>query len=334
MTPFDAPLHGGPDGRGAVPHDFSTNGNACGPCPPALRAVQAADAGRYPDPGYGALRERLAQLHGVDAERIRVAASASEFIGRLTAAVWQGGGRRIRLPVHGYGDYLRAAQAWGCEVTKGDTESPADLLWCCDPGSPLGQPEPDLGRTLARLAPGRTCVLDLAYEPLRLEGALALDAAVRDRVWQLWTPNKALGLTGVRAAYAIAPQGEEALAARLHRLAPSWPLGAHGVALLEAWCDEPARRWLRASLATLRDWKRSQWTLCESLGWTCSPSVANFFCASPDLPHTAEREAILRAAGIRLRDTASFGLPGRLRLAVRPPASQAALAQAWSAARR
>jgi histidinol-phosphate aminotransferase len=333
MTAFDAPTHGGPDGRGPVAHDFSTNGNACGPCPPALHAVRAADESRYPDPAYGALRERLAHLHDVAAGRIVIAASASEFIGRLTAAVWQGGGRRIRLPWHGYGDYARAAKAWGFEVMAGEV-GPADLVWCSDPGSPLGQPEPHLARTVAQLVPGSNCVLDLAYEPLRLEGTLALDRAARDRTWQLWTPNKALGLTGVRAAYAIAPQDDEDLSARVHRLAPSWPLGAHGVALLEAWCDEPAHEWLSASLATLRDWKLRQQAMCESLGWTCSPSVANFFCARPDLPHTAEREAALHAAGIRLRDTASFGLPGQLRLAVLPPASQSALERAWTAARR
>jgi len=44
------------------------------------------------------------------------------------------------------------------------------------------------------LSPHQTCVLDLAYEPLRLEGNAPLDAAQEARVWQLWSPNKALGL--------------------------------------------------------------------------------------------------------------------------------------------
>jgi histidinol-phosphate aminotransferase len=46
-------------------------------------------------------------------------------------------------------------------------------------------------------------VLDCAYRPLWLED----EPPERnlDAVWQLWTPNKALGMTGVRAAYAIAP---------------------------------------------------------------------------------------------------------------------------------
>lgn len=324
-------MHGGPDDQGAALHDFSTNGNASGPCPAALQALQAADAGRYPDPHYQGLRERLASFHGVDARRIVIAASASEFIGRVTAAVSQGGGGRVRLPPHGYGDYLRAARAWHFQPVAADDA--ADLVWCCDLGSPLGQPQVRLAQSVDALSAGSTCVLDLAYQPLRLEGALALSAEQRNRVWQLWTPNKALGLTGVRAAYAIAPLAAQDMTARLARLAPSWPLGAHGVALLEAWAGEAVQQWLAGSLDTLRAWKAEQLALCESLGWRCQPSVANFFCAEPDVAHTPARIAALRQAGIKLRDTASFGLPGWLRLGVLPPDSQQALRRAWRAAR-
>ena len=77
--------HRGPDAQGVPLHDFSTNANACGPCPPVLEALRAADPTRYPDPRYMALREQLAAFHGVDRERIVVAASASEFIARITA---------------------------------------------------------------------------------------------------------------------------------------------------------------------------------------------------------------------------------------------------------
>lgn len=113
MNPDEEALHGGPDARGAVPHDFSTNANACGACPMALQALAQADPSRYPDPRYTALREALGRFHGVAAERIVIAASASEFIARITAAVAQQGGRGVWLPRHGYGDYLRAASAWG-----------------------------------------------------------------------------------------------------------------------------------------------------------------------------------------------------------------------------
>lgn len=315
--------HGGPDAAGIPRHDFSSNSNVCGPCPTAWAAVQQADATHYPDPRYGQLRQQLAQFHGVAPERIVLAASASEFIFRISAAVARQGDRSVGLPAHAYGDYAAAAQAWGLQPTSG---AAADLVWCCDPSSPLGAPHEGLGATIDSLAASASCVLDLAYEPLRLEGAIDLTPAQRDRVWQLWTPNKALGLTGVRAAYAVAPLQAQAMVEGLEALAPSWPVGAHGVALLQNWVTPEAQAWLAASRATLRDWKAQQIALCEAdLGWSCRPGVANFFCAQLPTSDAAALCAQLRAQGIKLRDAASFGLPGHVRLAVLPPAAQAAL---------
>ena len=151
-------------------------------------------------------------------------------------------------------------------------------------------------------------------------------------VWQLWTPNKALGLTGVRAAYAIAPVGADEAVSQLDQLSASWPVGAHGVALLQAWTTPDVQAWLADSLDTLRDWKARQIALCESLGWTCLPSDANFFCARPALPEGLSLQqalARLRSHGIKLRDTASFGLPGHVRVSVQPPLAQDALHNAW-----
>ena len=328
--------HGGPDAQGVPLHDFSTNSNACGPCPAALMAVRQSDATRYPDPAYGALRQRLGAFHGVQARRIVFAASASEFIFRITAAVARRGGRAVHLPNHGYGDYAKAALAWGLQTLRGDAAAgDAQLVWCCDPSSPLGQAQPGLGEWVDALAPNTACVLDLAYEPLRLQGRLALRDGRRDRVWQLWTPNKALGLTGIRAAYAITPVGPggSALQEQVERLAPSWPLGAHGVALLDAWATDGVQRWLAQSRETLRRWKGTQQALlCDVLGWTCLPSDATFLCARPALPSGVTLQqalAGLRAHGIKLRDCTSFGLTGHVRISVQAPDAQHSLHDAW-----
>jgi histidinol-phosphate aminotransferase len=141
----------------------------------------------------------------------------------------------------------------------------------------------------------------------------------------MWTPNKALGLTGVRAAYAIAPLGAEEPVAALDRLCPSWPVGAHGVAMLQTWVQPDAQAWLASSLQTLSGWKTRQIDLLQALGWHCLPSDANFFCARPAPGCNLSQ---LRAAGIKLRDTTSFGLPGHVRLGVLPPDAQDALRMA------
>lgn len=324
-------LHGGPDEFGVPEHDFSTNSNACGPCPAALEAVSDADASRYPDPGYRELRESLARFHQVLPQRILLAASASEFIFRISSLMARSCGAtrpaRVWLPPHHYGDYAQAALAWGLARSAGPEN--ADLLWACEPSSPLGQPHVGLREQVDALRDDQQLVLDRAYSPLRLQGQSSLAATDLDRVWQLWTPNKALGLTGVRAAYVIAPLQGGDMALRLQQIAPSWPVGAHGVAMLQSWSKAVVQDWLQASLATLLAWKQRQLDLCQSLGWEVMTSEANYFIARPASQDLVHDLGLLRAQGIKLRDAASFGLPGCVRLGVLAPGAQHALELAW-----
>ncbi|CAM8661700.1 HisC Histidinol-phosphate/aromatic aminotransferase and cobyric acid decarboxylase [Comamonadaceae bacterium] len=313
-------IHGGPDAAGAAVYDFSTNSNACGPCPIALAAVQTADPTRYPDPQFTTLKAALAAHHAVEPWRVTLAGSASEFIFRISAWVRHGGGSRVHLPKHAYGDYAHAAQAWG--LTQVVDPDAADLVWACDPASPTGQNHSGWPKVLERC----TVVLDGAYAPLRLSGEPALTAEQRDAVWQLFSPNKALGLTGVRAAYAIAPAHAQGAAAALEAMAPSWVLGAHGVAMLYSWAQADTQAWVAQSLDALRIWKHHQISALENAAWTLMPSDANFFCGRPpegcDLPTLLAK---LRSHGIKLRDTTSFGLPGWVRLGVLSPEAVDAL---------
>jgi histidinol-phosphate aminotransferase len=281
-----------------------------------------------------------------------LAGSASECIFRLTAWVRQRGAQTVGLPLHAYGDYAHAAQAWGLQrVVDADT---ADLVWACEPSSPLGQahgawPSWLLRDTscagsessvlsdaaIAQNSDGRAhaLVLDCAYAPLRLSAAPSLSAAQCDQVWQMFSPNKSLGLTGVRAAYAIAPLGAQAAVAQLDALAPSWVLGAHGVALLTAWVSPAVQAWLRESLYTLADWKQQQVQVLQTLGWTVRVSDTPFFVARPpEAVDAAFLYATLRGKGIKLRDATSFALPGWFRLGVLAPVGQQALVLACAAA--
>lgn len=341
LQPAFAPVHGGPDNAGVPLWDFSTNSNACGPCAEAREAVQWADATRYPDPAYTALRESLGAFHGVAPGRVVLAASASEFMHRITALAALQGVVQAVLPLHSYGDYAQAAQVRGLDVVRG-TGGTAGLQWACEPSSPLGRADPAVQAwQLDGVAPDGGLpdvlrVLDCAYVPLRLdpEGAWTgtPPAHLPSGCWQLWTPNKALGLTGVRAAYAIAPEGSEELARALVALAPSWPVGAHGVAMLQAWVQPAVQQWLVYSLSTLREWKSRQKALCLDLGWAVhAGSLANYFCAQPVSTSLPNDLAALRAVGVKLRDAASFGLPGSVRLGVLAPAAQDALRLAWRA---
>ena len=315
--------HGGPDALGTPRWDFSSNANACGPCPMTLEAVNQAEPGHYPDPFYTHLRYALAEHHRVETWRIIVAASASEFIQRITAWKWREGAKKIWIPRHAYGDYSRAANAWGMQQV--DRPEQAELAWLCDPMSPLGQSESN--GVVQALCSHASCtvVLDCAYEPLRLKGSSVLDSRTTSGVWQLWSPNKALGLTGIRAAYAIAPADAQSHVVELEQLAPSWPVGVHGEAMLLSWTQTQTQAWITDSRQSLAQWMIDLLHLLDRLDWQCQPSNAHFLCARPN-ENVEPTE--LRSYGVKLRDSASFGLPGWWRLSAQKPEALQALENA------
>ncbi len=322
-------VHGGTDAMNVPSFDFSSNSNACGPCPMAQHAISQADASRYPDPKYTALCGKLAAFHGVETWRIVVAASASEFIFRITAAAKLGGAKLVRVPLHSFADYTCAAQAWGMTVC---TQGHADMQWHCQPSSPLGKMDGFNSHADYNMA--SIHVFDLAYAYLNLATGFNPAVGLFDAVWQLYSPNKALGLTGVRGAYAIAPQGSQSVVHRMENLSASWPIGVHGVVMLNQWAEPDVQNWLLQCLPILQTWKMRQIQVLEALGWVCHASETNYFCATPNLPTDVSLDHALknlREHGIKLRDTQSFGLPNQVRVSVQPPDAQDVLQLAWHA---
>jgi histidinol-phosphate aminotransferase len=325
-------VHGGPDSGPPIAVDFSTNAHPMGPNPWLDEYIRAADRSRYPDPTYTGLREALGEFHGVASERVVIGASSSELIWRLTRA-WSVIGRAAVVTSHRtFGEYLRAAQAIGLPVrsaARGKTEP--HLLWCCNPDNPSGEIRDEaIARTLKRLqatrGPRGVIVTDLAYWCFRqlLTGrqTLRLDAPWSNEVVQLWSPNKIHGLTGVRGAYLILPESCPLLTrSQLESLAPSWPLGGDGVALLTGLTQREARRFLDETGPKLREWKMLQDRRLVDAGWKPQASEMHFGLWQPPVPPTAQPawHARLRQSGIKVRDARSFGRPGWVRLVTRAP---------------
>lgn len=318
-----APVHGGSDSLPEPRYDFSSNANALGPCPPVLAAIRRANVQHYPDPLYTRLRERIAAWHDVIPDRIVVGAGASELTVRLVRHF----NRTVLQLAPTFSEYARAAGIARKRVVC--ASSPESFLraqkrqralaFLCCPNNPTGDVwDPAVIATAARQGP---LVVDLAYASLCGSARAAqIEAAAAD-AWQLHSPNKALGLTGVRGAYLITPRTVR----RLAEEAPSWVIGRDAVAMLESFLESPARKWLAESVPRLWRWRAQLAEGLRQLGLTVRESPATFLLA--DVGSGARIAGRLRESGIRVRDATSFGLERWIRLSAQPaPARKALLA--------
>jgi histidinol-phosphate aminotransferase len=261
------------------------------------------------------LRQTLGDLHGVDPDQVVPGSGAAELIHRLVRL--HGGTVQHRRP--GFGEYAHAARC--AELPTFEFDDPAGAtprpgtLFVCLPDNPDGHgPTPEVLAALAKLcdALGTCLVLDLAYLPF-----LASPPALPPSAVHLYAPNKAAGLTGVRAAYAVVP--DPSLGRNLAALAPSWVVGTEGLGFLEAVGDPDARAWLDSTAPQARRLRSHLASVLRGHGFETRESEATHLVARhPEWTDSGELAARLREAGVRVRDTTSMGLPGWVRLAARP----------------
>ncbi|MCV2359602.1 aminotransferase class I/II-fold pyridoxal phosphate-dependent enzyme [Paucibacter sp. TC2R-5] len=323
--------HGGSDSGPAAAFDFSSNASPLGAPPLLLQAVLTADRSRYPDPSYAALRAHLAVAEEVGTHRVLPASGGAEAIRRLSLAARLSGLSEVWVPQPGFGDYAAAASALGLQVHRyADVQAlsqalrtPA-LVWVCEPCNPTGdslKAADWLALDAALQRSGALLAIDCAYEPLRLDGNDCLPQAMAEQAWRLVCPNKALALTGVRAAYLLAPASGR-LSPEVAGLAASWVLSSEGLSLLMHWHSDATLSHLRQAKAQLLTWRADQREMLAALGWQQRPTCTNFWLAKPG---QAGLLGPLRERGIKLRDATSFGLPGWVRLSTQMPEAQHAL---------
>jgi histidinol-phosphate aminotransferase len=318
-----APVHGGTDSLPEPRYDFSSNANALGPCPTVLAAIRRADVSRYPDPSYTRLRQRLAAWHDVTPDRIVLGAGASELTLRLVrhfnttvlqlaptfSEYGRGAGiaRRRLVSVASPKSFLAAQHRQRC------------LAFLCCPNNPTGEVWD--AQFVAAAAARGPLVVDLAYASLCGSAQAAAMEAAASRAWRLYSPNKSLGLTGVRGAYLIAPRPVP----HLGNEAPSWVIGRDAVAMLESFLEPAARAWLSVSIPKLWRWRAQLAEGLRRLRVAVRESPATFLLA--EVGNGARVAGRLRAAGIRVRDAGSFGLERWIRLSAQAaPARKALLA--------
>lgn len=267
---------------GRPPQDLLDLSASLNPFAPDLGPLVAevVDGGaltRYPDAGPATVA--LAEALGVEADRLVLTNGGAEAIA-LVAERHPGGW--VEEPEFAlYRRHLR-------------TVRPDLPRWRSNPSSPLG--------SLA--GPGEHAhVWDEAFYPLATGRWTRGD----DASWHIGSLTKVWACPGVRLGYVIAPSSQEAGA--ISERQPRWAVGGLALGLvrpllartdLAAWAHQIARA--RGELVGV----------LVDHGFEPRPSAANWVL----VPGLASGRAALAAAGVLVRDCASFGLVGVARVAV------------------
>ncbi|MEO8181920.1 MAG: histidinol-phosphate transaminase [Deltaproteobacteria bacterium] len=326
--------------------DFSSSTNPYGPDPAVVRALQDARIDRYPDPTALVAREALAERCGVAPNQIVLGNGAAELLWSLARCLL-GAGAPALIAEPTFSEFRRAARCAGAHVhewrsgpeagfafdlaalsarlsARGLEQRP-QAVYLCSPNTPTGTvlPAHEIA-AWATLHPASTVVLDQSFLSLS-ERWHDAEVALPDNVVVVRSLTKDHGIPGVRLGYLIATAE---LCRAVEAARPAWSTSALAQAAALACCR--SREFVQESRERLLDDRRRLAEELASLGIESVPSVVNFLLAR--VPQVAAlRTRLLSRHQILVRDCASFGLPGFMRLGARPAPDRARLLTALRA---
>jgi len=322
----------GSDGRPLI--KLSANENPLGTSPLALAARGlAGDPALYPDPASTALREGIAALHGLQAERIVMGTGSDELL-NLAAQAFAGPGDEVLYVRYGFSVYDIAARRCGAtpvvapdldygtdvDALLGHVSAATRVVFLANPNNPTGSflPRAELARLHAGLRPDILLVVDHAYgeylAPEQDDGALALAHSAAN-VLVTFTFSKIYGLAGERVGWAT---GAPALIDMLNRIRGPFNVSLSGQATALAALKDQA--FVAASRAHNRAERARFVAALEALGnagLRPLPSEANFVLIEFNGALTAEAAYLgLMEHGYITRWLPGQGLPQCLRITI------------------
>jgi histidinol-phosphate/aromatic aminotransferase/cobyric acid decarboxylase-like protein len=308
--------------------------NPYGPAHSVAAAARSAELARYPDPGAAEVRAALAARWGWDAAGVLFAHGATEILWDLARYLARRGERALVVEpafselgaaLHASGAGAIGWRAAGPDapfdpVAVGEALVRSDTRACylATPTSPLGLavPHDDVER-LARAHPRALIILDESFLALSDDHAGAY-RALPPNVARLRSLTKEHAIPGLRVGYLLA---EPRLVAELEAARPAWSTSAPAqAAALAAIAEERFVEESRQRLAQDREALRDG---LARLGLAPWPSIAPYLAFQ--LRDAVALRCRLLARRVLVRDCASFGLPGVIRVAARPASDRAVL---------
>lgn len=311
----------------------ASNENELGPSPRALEAM-AATAGemhRYPDGGCFYLKQKLAELLGLQPGNLLFGNGSNElieFLGhvylnpesslvmsecafvvyRLVAALFQAGVTAV--PMKHFTHDLDAM----LEAVTPQTR----LLIVCNPNNPTGtfNPPREIDRLIERLPDSVLAVFDEAYYEVMPEAdrpdVLRHIREGRKNVLVLRTFSKAYGLAGLRLGYAVAHEETIAL---LNHVRQPFNVNAMALAAGLAALDDPSH--LDATRAMVAEGLDFLAVECAAMDLETVPSAANFILVKTGDGRRVFEE--LQSRKVIARPMNGYGLPEWVRITVGTP---------------
>ncbi|MFQ5623570.1 MAG: histidinol-phosphate transaminase [Paracoccaceae bacterium] len=309
---------------------LSSNENPLGPSPKAVEEYHAAagDLARYPDGSHADLRAAIAEVNGLDADRVICGAGSDEIISFL-CNTYAGAGDEVIHTEHGFGMYRISALAAGAtpvEVPEKERTTDVDgllaactertrLVFIANPNNPTGTMigEAEVARLAGGLPARALLVLDGAYAEYvaDFDAGLALVEA-RDNVVMTRTFSKIYGLAALRVGWGYGPAP---VIDALNRVRGPFNLSSAAQAAAQAAVLDTGRtEFCREENARWREWLAGE---LATAGVPSDPSRANFILARFGDPAQAERcDTWLRRRGVIVRNVAGYKLPHALRITV------------------
>jgi histidinol-phosphate aminotransferase len=318
---------------------LNTNENPYGPSPRARAAIAeaAGEALRlYPDPEASALRQVLADYHGVTPQQVFVGNGSDEVLAHTFAALLKHE-RPLLFPDITYSFYPVYCRLFGIAyetvpldesmaVKVGDYERPAGAIILANPNAPTGVTLA-LGEieTLLSRHPDIPVVIDEAYVDFGGESAVPL-VAKHPNLLVVQTMSKSRALAGLRVGYAIGDAGLIEALVRVKDSFNSYPLGrpaqAGAIASIE---DET---YFQENRRKVMDERGRLAAALGGLGFEVLPSAANFVFARRPGHKGAALAAALRERAVLVRHFDAPRIADYLRITVGTPAQTDRLLEA------
>jgi len=314
---------------------LSSNENPAGPSERAKEAFARTvhTLHRYPNTDHGALRHAIADVHGLDADRVICGVGSDEIITFLCQA-YAGPGDEVLFTEHGFLMYRISALAVGAtpvEVAERERTTDVDallaactertkLVFIANPNNPTGTmiSGAELSRLAANLPPQAILVIDGAYA----EYVQGYDAGLnliesRQNVVMTRTFSKIYGLGGLRIGWGYGPK---AIIDVLNRIRGPFNLSTTQLEVAEAAVRD--QDWVNRCRAENARWRVWLAEALAEIGVPTDTSMANFVLAR--LADAEEAEAcdlFLQSQGLIVRRVAGYKLPHCLRITIGDEAS-------------